>query len=463
MLIVALVFVLPTVACRLPVDLALSFASCGLLLAMQDALRQKNCDWLALTVWGTWMATLKLNGGLGLVVFAIAFAVAKIRKKCRDWKQCSSRLAMWIGAVALMTTLVAWNPFGTSWLEYGHPLYPYRTVDEARFPTMDLAWDLKIGNNDYRKMSKAGLLAHAYLGPRPMLAFYRWRLHDDCFDPVCPWWKWEEFPTSRFRAGLWLTFLVLFLLPAGRIWGAAGLILLFAVPNSMAGFTRYQPWIQALGCLASVQAAEWFDSRSNPRITKALLFCLWALLCLFVLDKAWGHAAKLECKSVEIGTSRKLIRTKTWIAPAIFYRTVFELLGFTPRYDYSTCRMNAAKLLLKERVLENETAVLPEITQKVYFGVAVEWDERKWLPDDRTATSPSDNRLDSFSSVSSVSSDEPEEWILSPFGYWVPLDDNAEHVRAYYGQDEPRTIAEWASGFLRAWFAIYPHEVLRRL
>ena len=77
---VALVFILPMVDFKMFVDLSMSFASCGLLFAMQDALRRKECDWLALAVWAAWMMNLKLNGVLGAFVFCAVFAAATIWK-----------------------------------------------------------------------------------------------------------------------------------------------------------------------------------------------------------------------------------------------------------------------------------------------------------------------------------------------------------------------------------------------
>ena len=178
----------------------------------------------------------------GMIILAsiseiLRSAAAKIRKERMERKRWAERFAAWIAVVAVVAGLVSWNPLGTSWRTFGHPLYPYRTVDAEKFPVQDLAWDLQNGNEDFRTMGRAGRLAHAYLSPRATIAFYRWKLGRPDFAPECEWWKLEVFPDGRVRAALWLMFGLLILLPAGRPFGIGGLLLLVLVPDVMVGYT----------------------------------------------------------------------------------------------------------------------------------------------------------------------------------------------------------------------------------
>ena len=181
----AFVFVLPMVAWRMFADLALAFSSCGLLFAMQDTLRRKKCDWLALGIWTAWMMNLKLNGVFGAFVFCAVFAATTIWKNRTEWKKWLARFAAFGCVLVALWSLVSWNPLGTSWRNYGHPLYPFKTADAERFPAKNLTWDLQGGNEDYQTMGRAGLLAHSYLAPRTTIAFYGWKQRRNDFEPFC--------------------------------------------------------------------------------------------------------------------------------------------------------------------------------------------------------------------------------------------------------------------------------------
>ena len=411
-LVAALVFVLPMVSWRMPVDLAMAFASCGLLLTMLDALRRRECDWLALTVWGAWMATLKLNGAMGLAVFAAAFAVAKIRKERGERKLWAARLAAWIGVVAVVAGIVSWNPLGTSWRTFGHPLYPYRTVDAERFPVRDLAWDLQNGNEDFRAMGRAGRLAHAYLSPRATIAFYRWRLGRPDFAPECEWWKLEVFPDGRVRAALWLMFGLLLLLPAGRPFGIGGLVLLMPVPDAMVGYTRYQPWLSALGCLAVALAAERAEARIDARLARWLSVAVAAALVLAAAAKCRDLARNAAVKAAEVATVRERIRPLFWGDPKARYEASFSARNFAARYDYLTCMENYARLLVKQLGREGTTEVESPEKWRPFLRMNVDWDERNWHRDGAAAPPPE----------SPEPPEKEELWEQTPFGYWVPAE-----------------------------------------
>ena len=409
-LVAALVFVLPAVAWRLPVDSCVAFASCGLLLAMQGALRRRKYDWTALTVWGAWMATLKLNGTIALAVFAAAFFVVTVRRDRGAWKAWTGRFAAWTAAVALVAGTVCWNPIGTSWRTYRHPLYPFMTADAERFPAKDLTWDVGSGNDDWREMGRAGRFAHAYLSPRTTLAFYRRKLDRPDFEPDCEWWHQGLLPDGRVRAALWLLFGVLLLLPAGRPFGIGGLLLLAFVPDAMVGYTRYQPWLSALGCLAVALAAERAEARIDARLARGLSAAVAAVLFLAAAVACPDWARNAAWKAKEAATVRERIRPLFWGDPKIRYETSFRARNFAARYNYLTCMENRTKLLVKQLGRKGTTVVEPAENWRPFLKMNVDWDERNWHRGGAAAEPP----------PLPPPPEKEERWEQTPFGYWVP-------------------------------------------
>ena len=411
-LVAALAFVLPMVAWRLPMDSCVAFASCGLLLAMRDALRRRKCDWAALTVWGAWMATLKLNGTIALAVFAAAFFVATVRRDHGEWKALTGRFAAWAAAVALVAGAVCLNPLGTSWRTYGHPLYPFKTADAERFPAKDLTWDVGSGNDDWREMGRAGRFAHAYLSPRTTLSFYRWKLHRSDFEPDCEWWKQDVLPNARIRAALWLLFAVLLLLPAGRPFGIGGLLLLALVPDAMVGYTRYQPWLSALGCLAVALGAERAEARLDARFARGLSAAVAAVLFLAAAFACPDWARNAAWKAKEASMVRERIRPPFWGDPKARYEASFRARNFAARYNYLTCMENRTKLLVRQLGREGTTAVEPAENWRPFLRMNVDWDERNWHRGEPAA--------EAAAPPAPPAEEKEEWWDYSPFGYWVP-------------------------------------------
>ena len=411
-LVAALVFVLPMVDFRMPVDLCVAFASCGLLLAMNDALRRKKYDWLALTVWATWMMNLKFNGVLGAFVFCAVFAATTIWKNRTGRKKQIARFAAFGCVLVTLWGFVSWNPLGTSWRTYGHPLYPFRTNDVARFPAKDLTWDLHNGNDDLRKMGKAGLLAHAYLAPSTTVSLYRKILHRPDFEPECEWWKLEVFPDGRIRAALWLVFAVLLLLSAGRPFGIGGLLLLALVPDAMVGYTRYQPWLSALGCLAVALGAERAEARIDARLARALSVAVAAVLLLAATSKTGELARNAARKAKEVATVRERIRPLFWGDPKARYEASFRARDFAARYNYLTCMENRTKLLVRQLGREGTTIVEPAENWRPFLKMNVDWDERNWHRGGEPAEPP----------PPPPPPEKEERWEQTPFGYWIPAD-----------------------------------------
>ncbi len=469
MLLLALAGVLPMVAWRMPCDLCLAFASCGLLLTMHDAIRRRHCDWMALTVWSTWMMNLKLNGLLAAFIFCGLFFCSNLWSERARWKHCLGRFAAWGCLLILLWSLISWNPLGTSWRSYGHPLYPFKTVDANRFPAMDLTWDLQGGNADYLKMGRAGLLAYAYLSPKTTIAFHKTVLRHEQFNPFGVWWGWREFPTDSARMGIMLCMVLLLILPMGRIWGVGGLLLLLLVPKHMIGFTRYQAWLSSLGCLAIVIATEWADVRLSAPLKRLLSVSATILLCLLVAAQSLQLAKNIGCKATELSVARKRIASPFWLGPIKFRKNLAAAVsGFCPRYNYLTCRENRTRLLVRELGNECRTEVVPACELAQLRGYRLDWDERDWARDDDASWKDKASTESPLASVEERPA-HTKHWFKTPFGYYVPFGDRTEHLLEYYAWTEPIEVdGPWmqpcwrARAFVRAWFVTYPKEIWKR-
>ncbi len=470
MLLVALVGALPMVAWHMPLDLCLAFASCGLLLTMHDSLKRKSCDWISLTVWCLWMMNLKLNGLMAAFIFCVLFVVATLWKERANWKWRFGRFAAWGLLLLLLSGIISWNPLGTSWRSYGHPLYPFKTIDASQFPVLDLTWDLRGGNEDYLEMGRIGLFSHAYLGPKATIAFYRRVLRRDLFNPACTWWKWDEFPSDSARLAISLCMLILLILPGGRIWALGGMLLLIIVPRHMIGFTRYQPWLSSLGCLAVLLAAEWACVRLSVQLVRFLSISAATLLCFLVVTQSIQIAQRIECKAHELSVPRERVGSPFWRGPIDFRKKLAACVeGFYPRYNYLTCRENRTRLLIRELGMEGQTKVIPANDLVQLLGLELDWDERDWIQ-----KSPSKKMSAKTVLPRPTLEEKPSEieahWFQTPFGYYVPWGDHTDHFVEYCAWTQP--VADngpwkkpgWkAKALFSAWFVTYPKEIWKRL
>lgn len=473
----ATVFVLPMVAARKPADMELACASFGLLLAMHEALKTKKCNWLSLFVWAAWMMNLKHNGVLGAFVFCSLFSFSLLWRNRTDWKTWAKALSIYASGLVLFWGILSWNPLGTSWKTYGHPLYPFKTIDEARFPSKNLT-GITEGNDDACKMGKCGTFFHAYVSPRWTEAFYRCKLGQADFRPERVYWSWGEFPTWKSRILLWLMFAVLFVFPQGRLWGTGGLFLLGIVSNDYIGFTRYQPWLSALGCLCVIFVTEWIAARLGKRFMTVLSWATCGVLGVTGVCWGWHHGKDVEVKGAEMSLTRERIRPQFWVngPPRENYLQALRTKNFTPTYNYLTSMSNRSHLLAREMWGEGKTKVLSPAGMTRHQGLDIEWDERNWPGGGGTGQ---DGKMTGGEFVpwkdynvwdGAYDDSDVEAWMMTPFGYWVPVDEQAKHVIEYYtvgGRMNGETRAEqlWRKMqyAMRAWGRTYPQEVWKWL
>ena len=477
----ALIWVLPMVSLRMFVDLSLAFASCGLLFAMADALNRDRFNWLQLGVWSIWLATIKLNGVMAAAVFWGLFASIVLWRKREKWHVWLGRFSVLGLVVASLSAVIAWNPYVTSWKTFGHPVYPFMTADEERFPAQDPTWDMRLANDDYKGLGRAGLWAYHYVSPELVKAAGRWVTGRKDFSPESTLYS-DQYISVHVRPWLWALWAVLLILPKGRLWGIGGLLLTFCAPWEKIGYPRYEPWLSALACLALVLLLERFFTRYSRRRGMALAGVLTCLAIASVVPWIVQHARKIDFKAKEFALMRERIHCNFW-APNRGPEDGVTTQDFVPRLAWLTMLENQCRLFVKEMGWESHATVLPAVgwvPDKKYPWQARrpmwEWDERQWFApaSERDERFPEDlgtpwQGWDPWEGLSDPESDV-EAWVLTPWRYWVPLDAQAENVVDYFTMTQVHageSRGEWFGRLLRftakTWFVRYPQEVWKWL
>jgi hypothetical protein len=187
----------------------------------------------------------------------------------------------------------------------------------------------------------------------------------------------------------------------------------------MVGYTRYQPWLSALGCLAVALGAERAEARIDARLARWLSAAVAAMLVLAAAFKCPDWAQDAARKSKEASTFRERIRPPFWGDPKARYEASFRARDFAARYNYLTCMENWTKLLVRQLGREGTTVVEPAENWRPFLRMNVDWDERNWHRVGAAA--------EAAAPPEAPAQDEKVEWWdHSPFGYWVPVDGPAE-------------------------------------
>ena len=246
------------------VDTTVLIASAGLIFTMFSDMREKKFSLVELGAFTFWMVNTKLPGVFAAFIFWSVFIVAKILRERSDCKAVVLKSALSAVVITGISLSVSFNPYGTSFRDYGHPLYPFQTVDQKKFPKHNLTGDFKVMNEDYRMMGRAARLLNAYTLPRLVRVYYNQRLGRQDFKPHQWVWDYNDdehgcaSPVSfTSRCWIWLTFAVFLLAPSLRPFAAALFVVMCAFPEDYIGFVRYQPWIDGctLLCLAFLLSA----------------------------------------------------------------------------------------------------------------------------------------------------------------------------------------------------------------
>ncbi len=240
------------------VDAVVALAGIGVPISMV-AICFGQRAWGMLIVCSIWMMIAKQSSLLTCFVFWSLFSVILLWLRRAEWKKWLLRL---FGIGVLLCIVLCWvcaSPYGTSWVHYGHSLYPAYTVDAERYPTVDITADFKDRNADGQAMGHIGSIVNAYISSTLAHKYYAWKLDRPDFNPYCVTWIQASSHSDGFgaptttlnRVIILLSFL--FLLAQKRkelrliaVFMAVGL---FIFPSQYIGYLRYVPWITCIGAL----------------------------------------------------------------------------------------------------------------------------------------------------------------------------------------------------------------------
>lgn len=238
------------------VDGAVSLGSVGLLAGMGCALKGRRPDWTALIVHSFWMASAKQIGAYSCFVFWVLFSGIWLWQQRQAAWPAVRRLTCCAALLGGLLCVAGISPYLTMWLNYGHPLYPVKTTDEAVHPAVNIVADFDNLNADARAMGHLGSFVNAYISPSLAAAYYQWELDRETFVPMGETWSQHGELGSPQRAAtripLLICFAILFLL-GGRLERLMGISLtigLLLMPTVMLGYMRYIPWIWFSALLA---------------------------------------------------------------------------------------------------------------------------------------------------------------------------------------------------------------------
>lgn len=238
------------------VDCVVGLAGCAVIAAMFRILDGKR-EWWTLLVCSLWMMTAKQGSLLTCFVLWAAFSLLLVWHNRVMWRRRLLQLSA-CGAVLVIgfMWICSW-PYVTSWVRYGHPLYPAYTVDAERYPTYDITGDFEERNEDARAMSPMGTFCYAYISTTLTRAYYAWKLDRPDFLPKCGAWGRNRGPerhdvnTPLTRGTLVLAFLVVLLFGHRvRLVALLCIVALIGFLPSYYGYMRYITWMAILYGLA---------------------------------------------------------------------------------------------------------------------------------------------------------------------------------------------------------------------
>lgn len=291
------------------VDAVVALSALGLLMLLYDNIRAGRWSWLRLIVFTFWMATAKQTGLLHCCVFWCVFVCVNILKK--QWT--CAKNAFILGSIVLMLfTVASVSPYLSSYINYGHPLYPKYSFNEERFPTINLTGDFLIRNDDAATMGHLGSYVNAFVSAKVAQYYYQLKTGKEEFKPWVVVWDQIGCGGTGAPTKMWFRVfflgLVLMLLIYGGIEGrfiAISVILgTLAMPTEMIGYIRYTPWavgavIFCVPLFYRTKLCHWFSKFKVPLVILVLTFFLSIPLIhlSYYVDDAYMVSELLEMAS----------------------------------------------------------------------------------------------------------------------------------------------------------------------
>lgn len=273
----------------LPLDQASMYAIGAMLLVQTRCIATGAVDPFALFATTFAAAAIKPAGIYAALISWLLFGAAFVARYKKEAVRGILRRCAWFAGFAVLFVAVQFHPYVTSYVKYGHPLYPAATGDAKAHPAMDLTWDFMLVNDDYRQMSAPAKWINAYVSPSLVKWHYNRKLGRNDFYPMTWCWKFTsngDYPGPLLpdaRIALWLAIGVLALCRPFRLMAVFFLLTLVVWPPDMYGYNRYFPYMYVLEGLALTAAAKYAMDRNRAAGT------VFAGVCV-----AWCGAAGLR-------------------------------------------------------------------------------------------------------------------------------------------------------------------------
>lgn len=240
--------------CGGPADSPVCLAGGALMMTMALSLKDRNVRWLELAVFSFWMMNVKTPGLLSCFIFWVIFAVATLARGKGRRFVLASRFTAMAAVLSATLLLVNFSPLVTSYVRYGHPLYPFMTADEEKYPVQDITWHFRYRNADGEMLGHFGNIINSYVSPALTRVYYNYKLKRKDFAPHCRGWDegMKQLAPTAFRERfiIWLALLAMAFVPEMRIIALMMIVGAIAVPSQYIGYCRYTPWIWACEALA---------------------------------------------------------------------------------------------------------------------------------------------------------------------------------------------------------------------
>ena len=278
------------------VDCVIALAAIGLLLTMGLYLKGRGeGQALQLLCYSFWMMNSKQFALLACFIFWCCFAFLMLWRSRGQWRTLLLQGLAIVGVLGATFVVTSVSPYLTQWVNYGHPLYPCYTADEAQYPVRNIVGDFWVQNEDAQAMGHVGLFCNAYVSSTLTQTYYRWTLKQETFRPWSKTWEqtWLSSqkkeadspltPWIRLGYGVATLLICLWGSRTSRLLMALVWLSCFLVPTPMMGYHRYTIWSSLLLLLA-------FESMGNIRAV-TLKRIGYGLVVGIILS---GHYAKLR-------------------------------------------------------------------------------------------------------------------------------------------------------------------------
>lgn len=235
---------------RFVIDAVVGMSAIGLLTSFANGSKYGRWRILSIVCFSFWMCVAKQPSMLHCIIFWAFISVCLIAQ--RKYKSFVKLLTP-AAAIAVIVIPVLISPYATSWINFGHPLYPrYHNECKGGENQLDITGDFFNRNYDAASMGHFEAFANAYISPG-LVGLCRKILRGETdFCPYSGVWKQSNpksmgwgCPTSSFFRICFLTLsfvVVVFGGAVNRLFALLIWVCMLCMPTEMLGYIRYVPF-----------------------------------------------------------------------------------------------------------------------------------------------------------------------------------------------------------------------------